>query len=173
MAFIAISLQIFWRKFFFWNVYWVVLYQPYTFCPNLSIWLVVMTTKRLNLQNKKKVNSSEAIWGIKLKFCRNAHSISFYKSIVFIAVAYALLVGMAHIQIGDSNSSSNQIRASRHEECSRNAWLSKTIIFYFSDLRNLPTLIFPKTEIKIKLLLLTWSFSCAKIKIKWFTSCIL
>ena len=34
--------------------------------------------------------NSVAIWEIKLKLCRNVHSISFYKSIVFIAVTYAL-----------------------------------------------------------------------------------
>ena len=49
LAFIAISLQIFWRKCFR-HVCWVVLYQTYTFCTNLSIWLVVMATKKLNLQ---------------------------------------------------------------------------------------------------------------------------
>ena len=54
------------------------------FSPNLSILLVVMATKRLNLQkiNKtiKTINTSEAI---KLKLFRNVHCISFYKSIVF------------------------------------------------------------------------------------------
>ena len=30
-------------------------------------------------KNIKKINSSEAIWGIKLKLCRNVHSISLYK----------------------------------------------------------------------------------------------
>ena len=39
---------------------------------------------------KKKINSSEAILGIKLKLCRNVHSVSPYKKIVFIAAAYAL-----------------------------------------------------------------------------------
>ena len=33
---------------------------------------------------KKKINSSEAIWRMKLQLCRNIHSISFYNSIVFI-----------------------------------------------------------------------------------------
>ena len=43
-------------KVFFRNI-WVVLYQTYTFCPNLSIWLVVMATKGLNLQNDIKTSS--------------------------------------------------------------------------------------------------------------------
>ena len=86
-AFIAISLQIFWRKFFR-NVWWVVLYQTYTFCPNLSIWLS-WQPKGWICEKYSKLNL-EAIWEIKLKLWRNVHSISFYKSIVFIAVAYAL-----------------------------------------------------------------------------------
>ena len=71
---------------FFRNVCWVVLYQTYSFCPNFSVSLVVIATKRQNLQNifKKYLNSSEAIWGIKLKLCRNVHSISLCKNIVFL-----------------------------------------------------------------------------------------
>ena len=40
-------------------------------------------------KNIKKINFSEAIWRMNVKLCRNVHSISFYKIIVFIAVAYA------------------------------------------------------------------------------------
>ena len=36
LAFIAISLQIFWQTFYR-NVPWVVLYQNYHFCPNLNV----------------------------------------------------------------------------------------------------------------------------------------
>ena len=39
--------------------------------------------KALFAKKYSKINSSEAIWGIMLKLCRNFHSISFYKSIVF------------------------------------------------------------------------------------------
>ena len=37
-----------------------------------------------------KINSLEAIRGIKLNLCRDVHSISHYKNIVFITVAYVL-----------------------------------------------------------------------------------
>ena len=47
LAFIAISTQIFSQKFFR-NISWVVLHQTITLSQNLSIWLVVMATKRLN-----------------------------------------------------------------------------------------------------------------------------
>ena len=80
---------------FFRNVCWVVLYQTYTFCPNLAIWLVVMATKRLNLREKKNINSSEAIWEMKLKLCRIVHSISFYKSYFFYICYICTLVAMA------------------------------------------------------------------------------
>ena len=67
LAFIAISLQIFWQEFYR-NVPWVVLYQTYYFCPNLWIFLI------------KKIIASEAIKGIKLKFHRNVHNLSLYKN---------------------------------------------------------------------------------------------
>ena len=44
---------------------------------------------------KSKINSSEAICGIKLKLCRNVHSISFYKSVVFYCCCICTLVAMA------------------------------------------------------------------------------
>ena len=81
LAFIAISLQIVWRKLFG-NVCWVVLRQTYSFYPNLSIWLVAMTT-------------SEALWGIKLKYCRNVHSINLYNTIVFYCCCVCTLVAIA------------------------------------------------------------------------------
>ena len=88
-AFIAISLPIFdWKLFR--NVCWVGLYQTYIFCPNFPIWFVFEATKRLNLRNILKINSSEAIFGIKLTLCRNCHSISLFKTIVIIDVTYAL-----------------------------------------------------------------------------------
>ena len=58
---------------------WVDHYQTYTFYPNLSIWLVVMATKRLNLWKIFK----NQLW-IKLNLCRNVHSISLYKNTVFL-----------------------------------------------------------------------------------------
>ena len=81
MAFIAISLQIFWQKFYR-NVPWVVFYQPYEFCPNRWIWLVAMATETLNFRKKYSKIFLEAIKGMKLKLCRNVN-ISFYKNCVF------------------------------------------------------------------------------------------
>ena len=40
-------------------------------------------------KNYSKIFSSEAIRGMKLKFCRNDHNISLYKNYIFIAVALA------------------------------------------------------------------------------------
>ena len=37
-----------------------------------------------------KINSSEAIMGVKLKLCRNVHNISLYKNCIFIAIAHVL-----------------------------------------------------------------------------------
>ena len=48
----------------------------------------------LNLQkNVFFFKSSEATWVIKLKLCRNGHSLNKYVYVVFIAVAYALHFG--------------------------------------------------------------------------------
>ena len=89
-AFIAMSLQIFWQKFYR-NVRWVVLYQLYHFCPDFLIWLVVMATQRLNLHPQKKKNiSSVGKRGIKLKLCRNVHNISLYKKGISNAIACVL-----------------------------------------------------------------------------------
>ena len=51
----------------------------------ISIWLVVVANKRLNL--RKKIFKNQL--GMKIKRYRNFHSIRFYK-IALIAVAYAL-----------------------------------------------------------------------------------
>ena len=65
---------------FYRNVLWVVLYKTYLFCCNLLIWLA---TKRQNLRKKySKINSTEAVWGIKLKLCRIVSNNSLYKTIV-------------------------------------------------------------------------------------------
>ena len=49
----------------------MVRHEPYHFRPNLSVCLVAMATKMLNLhKNIKKNNSSEVIREIKLKLCR-------------------------------------------------------------------------------------------------------
>ena len=53
LAFISVLLQIF-RQKFYGNVSWVVLYQPYEFCPNHWFWLVAMATERLDFREKKK-----------------------------------------------------------------------------------------------------------------------
>ena len=60
LAFTAVSLQIFWQKFYR-NVPWVVLYKTYLFCCNLLIWLVTMATKRQNLRTKFPSNARIAI----------------------------------------------------------------------------------------------------------------
>ena len=80
LAFTAVSLQIFWQKFYR-NLPWVVLYKTYLFCCNHLIWLVTRATKR---QNLRKNISSEAVWGIKLKLCRIVSNNSLYKKIVFL-----------------------------------------------------------------------------------------
>ena len=73
LRFIAISLQIFWQKFYR-NICWVVLHQAYHFSPNLSIWLVVMATERLNLRKKNKNQVPRIVHNT---------CISLYKNIVF------------------------------------------------------------------------------------------
>ena len=62
LRFIAISLQIFWQKFYR-NVCWVALNQAYHFKLNLWIWLVTMATERLNLQKKNIKRSTPQIVG--------------------------------------------------------------------------------------------------------------
>ena len=91
LAFIAISLQIFWQKFFFFrNVCWVVLYQTYTFCPNLSIWLVVMVTERLNLWKLFKSHLLRSCMGDKAETLPKMFiDLASTKMLFIIAVAYA------------------------------------------------------------------------------------
>ena len=90
LAFTAISVQIFWQHFYR-NVPWVVLYQTYLFGSNLLIWLVTMATKRQNLWKIYwKINSSEAVWGIKLKLSWLFLTLASTKKKCFIAIAEAL-----------------------------------------------------------------------------------
>ena len=58
LRFIAISLQIFWQKFYG-NVPWVVLYQTFEFCPNCWIRLVDMATERINLWSLRSHKGDE------------------------------------------------------------------------------------------------------------------
>ena len=44
----SVSMEIF--GFFYRNVYWVVLYVSYNFCPNRYFWLVVGAAKRVNFR---------------------------------------------------------------------------------------------------------------------------
>ena len=62
------------------------------FHANYSIWLVVVATKMHKFVKilKKKKNSLDAIWPMKLKLCRNVLSISLYKNTLLIVVAKAL-----------------------------------------------------------------------------------
>ena len=65
MAFISVSLQILWQKFYT-NIPWVVLYQICEFCPNCWIWLVAMAIERLNLRkNIEKLSRQKPLrgWG--------------------------------------------------------------------------------------------------------------
>ena len=69
---------------FYRNIPWVVLYKTCLYCCNLLLWLVTMATKRQNWRKKySNINSSEAVWGIKLKLCRIVSNKSRYKIIVF------------------------------------------------------------------------------------------
>ena len=50
-----------------------------------------MATKRQNLRKElNNINSSETVWGIKMKLCRIVSNISLYKRIIFIATAQVL-----------------------------------------------------------------------------------
>ena len=74
---------------FFRNVWWVSSTKHILFVQTSQFEWLSWQPKGWICEKYSKLNS-EAIWEIKLKLCRNVHSISFYKSIVFIAVAYAL-----------------------------------------------------------------------------------
>ena len=78
LSFIAVSLQIFWKKCYR-NVPWEVLYVKSQFCLNSWIWFVAMTTKTLNLKkkNNKKI-SLEALWRTKLKLSWNVPSVTMW-----------------------------------------------------------------------------------------------
>ena len=90
MAFIAVSLQMFWQKCYR-NVPWVVLYETYEFCANHWIWLVAMA----KFANKySKIISSEAIRGMKLKLCRNVHNIRLYISYDFCSRCSCAFIAM-------------------------------------------------------------------------------
>ena len=74
-----------------------VLQKCYWGSPLLTIWILSKSLILIGChgnQNakfaKKKIISSEAIRGMKLKLCRNVHNISLYKTYVFIAVAQVL-----------------------------------------------------------------------------------
>ena len=59
---------------------------------SISLNLIGCNGKNMGKFSKKysKINSSEAVWGIKRKLCRIVSNNSLYKNIVFIAVAQAL-----------------------------------------------------------------------------------
>ena len=58
--------------------------------------LVAMATKMLNLRkNIKKIISSEAIRGMKLKLYRNVHNMCLYKKNVFYCICSCAFVSMA------------------------------------------------------------------------------
>ena len=70
----------------------MVLYQTYTFCPTLSLDWLSGNQKAQFAKNIKKINSSEAIWGMELKRCRTVHSNNFYKNIVFFCFVFFFFV---------------------------------------------------------------------------------
>ena len=51
--------------------------------------------KGWNCKKYSKINSSKAIWGIKLKLCRIVHNISLYENIIFYCRCLSTLVAMA------------------------------------------------------------------------------
>ena len=68
LAFTAVSLQIFWQKFYR-NVPWVVLYKTYLFYCKLLIWLVAMATRRQNLRKDiKKTTPQKLFVGLSWNF---------------------------------------------------------------------------------------------------------
>ena len=96
MAFIAVSLQIFWQNFYR-NVPWVVLYEfvwNIWILSNCWIWLVHgnWKAKFVIFFFFSKIISSEAIKRMKLKLCRNVHNIRLYIKNVVITVHHVLLL---------------------------------------------------------------------------------
>ena len=66
------------------------------FAWNLKKYLWALDINRQNLRkNIKKLNSSEAVWGIKLKLCSIVYNISLYKKIAFYCRYSSTLVAMA------------------------------------------------------------------------------
>ena len=59
----CLKLQIFWYFFLYRHVPWVVLYEPYEFCPNRWIWLVSMATLRVNFRKSIKKSSPQKPYG--------------------------------------------------------------------------------------------------------------
>ena len=73
------------------NVPWVFLYQNAFFVITSSFdWLPWQPIGKVCEKYLKKINSSEAVWGIKLKLCSIVSNISLYKIVIFIAVAHPL-----------------------------------------------------------------------------------
>ena len=103
LAFIAISLQILWQKFYR-DVLLVVLYKTYYEFDGLP-WQPKGSILEKNIQK-----SSETIRGMKLKLCRNVHNISLYKKYVFYYrcpcafVSKATLFPLTYNEKGESGS---------------------------------------------------------------------
>ena len=97
LAIFAVSLHIFRFFFFFTEMF---LEYSSTIHMNLSKWLNLIGCHD-NIKGKfskkyLKINSSEAVWGIKLKLCKIVSNNSLYKMIVFsIAVFSSTLVAVA------------------------------------------------------------------------------
>ena len=91
----AISLQIFWQKFYR-NVPWIVLYQSYKFCPNRWIWLVAMATKMLNLwTNIKKSSPQKPLGGWSWNFADMFITLAFTTIMFFYCHCSCAFVPMA------------------------------------------------------------------------------
>ena len=87
MALIAISLQIFWQKFYR-NVSWVVLYQPYEFCPNG--WILIGCHGNRNAKFAKNIQKSAPQKPWSWNFIEMFITLAATKTIFFIAVAHVL-----------------------------------------------------------------------------------
>ena len=84
MALTAKPLQIFWQNFYR-NVLLVVLYQVDDFLPSAHFdWLPWEPKLRKEKKFFLKITSSETIWNIGLRLCRNILCISLYKFCVFL-----------------------------------------------------------------------------------------
>ena len=85
------ALALVWQTFYR-NVPWVVLYQPYEFCPNRWIWLVAMATETLNLRKNIEKSPQKPSGGWSWNFVEMFITLASTKFLFFIAVTLVLLL---------------------------------------------------------------------------------